>query len=165
MGQQVQQPIDVVFGFVPLETDCDKPLACALEIIQRGDSSVMVSHPGDRYRIAFENRADRPAYAGLLVVSGAMDLAAVAGPHPLWPSEPRLLPDTIVIDNRLGTDLLILLVAARYFSDSDFPAIYARDFHGDSGWLVDDLVTLVGRNEVGIRVANVYYHQTTKREP
>jgi hypothetical protein len=165
MGQQVQQQLDVAFGLVPLEHDCPKALDCALEVVERGDSSVLVSHPGDRYRIVFENRGDKPAYAGLLVVSGAMDLAGVAGPHPLWPSEPRVLRDTIVIDNRLGTDLLILLVAPRYFSGNDFPAIYAQDFHGNGGWRVDDLVALVGRNEAGIRVAGVYYHQTTKREP
>jgi hypothetical protein len=164
-AQQVEPQIDVAFRLVPVESGCDQPLTCALEIVQRGDSSVMVSHPGDRYQIAFENHTDQPVYAGLLIVSGAMPLGVMAGPHPLWPDEIRTLPDTIVIDNRLGTDLLILLVAGRYFSANDFPIIYPEEFHGDaSGWRTDDIVKQVARNEVGIRIAGVYYHRTTKRE-
>lgn len=124
---------------------------------------MLVAHPGDRFQIAFANRSPRPVYAGLLILSGAMALGQMAGPHPLWPGEVRVLPDTIVIDDRLGTDLLMVLSAARYFSVDDFPTILAEDFHGESGWRLGDLEELIGKNEVGIRITNVYYHVTTRR--
>jgi hypothetical protein len=148
---------------VRVDEECAEPKSCLLPVTQLGDLIALTSHPGDRFLIALENRFTEPRYGGLMVISGVSEVSQVAWPHPLRPGEFQVLPDTILIDDRIGTDLLIVLTSQHYFTPNEVPTLERDDFLREGNWAVNEILKRLERNRSGVDVGRVYFHITQPR--
>jgi hypothetical protein len=153
----------VVLHLVRVDDECAEPQACLLPVEERGDSTTVTAHPGDRFLIALENRLTEPRYGALVVLSGVSEVSQVVWPRPLQAGEFQVLPDTILIDDRIGTDVLIVLTAPHYFTPREVPTLGRDDFLRDGKWLVSEIVEQLERSKSELTVGRVYYHITLPR--
>jgi hypothetical protein len=121
------------------------------------------SSPGDRYLIGLSNGSSDPMHMSLLVMTGAAPQGQIAWPKLVAPGQTAVLPDTLLVDARLGTDLLIVLAHDRYFSPNDFRRIEPDKYRSRAGWDVEALLEMLRRNEARIHIARLYYHTTRQR--
>jgi hypothetical protein len=102
-------------------------------------------------------------HMSLLVMTGAAPQGQIAWPLPVAPGQTAVLPDTLLVDARLGTDLLIVLAHNRYFSPNDFRRIEPDKYRTEAGWDLEVLLEMLTRNEAGIQIARLYHHVTRQR--
>jgi hypothetical protein len=149
-AQEIARDTTFALQLLRVDSVCETVTNCAAPILEEGDSDLIFSSPGDRYLIGLSNGSSDPMHMSLLVMTGA-------------PGQTAVLPDTLLVDARLGTDLLIVLAHDRYFSPNDFRRIEPDKYRSRAGWDVEALLEMLRRNEARIHIARLYYHTTRQR--
>lgn len=164
-AQQAVRDTTFALHLIRVDSACGTVTDCAAAIIEEGDAELILSSPGDRYLIGLANGSSNPTYMSLLIMTRAAPEAQIAWPQPVPPGHTEFLPDTLLIDARVGTDLLIVLAHDRYFSPNDFRRIEPDKYRTEWGWDLKTLLKVLMRNEAGIHIARLYHHTTRPRSP
>jgi hypothetical protein len=162
-AQEIARDTTFALQLLRVDSVCETVTNCAAPILEEGDSDLIFSSPGDRYLIGLSNGSSDPMHMSLLVMTGAAPQGQIAWPKLVAPGQTAVLPDTLLVDARLGTDLLIVLAHDRYFSPNDFRRIEPDKYRSRAGWDVEALLEMLRRNEARIHIARLYYHTTRQR--
>jgi hypothetical protein len=156
---------DIQLRLVVLDSLCETAAGCSVLVpeLLGTDSLVLESRPGDQYVVGLKNVRERPLFGALAIFSSAHPRGLVTWPRPIRADELLLSPDTVVIESRLETGLIVVLVHSRYFTPDEVPEV-PRDIAMEHGiWAVDPIVRWLSANESGIQVSQVCFHTTKAR--
>ncbi len=121
---------------------------------------MLEARPGDEYVVSLKNVRERPLFGALVIFSSAHPQGLVTWPRPIRADELLISPDTLVIEGRLETGLLVVLVHTRYFTPDEVPQVPLDVAMGAGTWAVESIIRWLSANESGIQVSQVCYHTT-----